>query len=392
MSTRAQTTTLQHWTFSNNNTDSAALRSPGLTASVPTFSSGFNVASGSTLLPYSPDHGMAYGPNTGLWTVASGGPGGNLNRNFYVQFTISANSNYNVHVDSISFYSAFVNSSSNTKLAIVSSSSNFTLYSSSVTGGIGIGAPLAGTANGAFTTPIVLNQAAVPTNFYTLALNGATGVNIPAGQSIQIRFYNSCGSATTNRYAMLKNVSVIGTITSVGSPLPVDIIQFSSAEKNGYREVTWSTGMETNIDHYELEQSKDGRVFQRIASIRSNNTNGSVYTVKTDATTNSTYYRLKVVNLVSGFSYSKIIHHLGESMSAVNLFPNPTKESIHIAYPEQLQGNKVCLYNSYGMCVQQCVLKNAYSTTIDLSRLASGLYHIQIKNGELKTCYSFIKE
>jgi pectinesterase len=211
---------LQLWPMNFNNADSADVRSAGVVATVPTFnklytSNGTTV----TVMPaYSTTYGQAFGATAngdGSWGTAAGGPGGNLNRTFYEQFTVTASATHSVRVDSFIVNSSFYNTSSNTKLAVVYSLSGFTSDSTSVSGGIGAdGASMPGTANGAFASPVVLiNETSGTVANYRFALNGATGVALASGQTLTIRLYYSCGSSSAGRYAKLKNVTVKGLAT-----------------------------------------------------------------------------------------------------------------------------------------------------------------------------------
>ncbi|MDB5252894.1 MAG: Pectinesterase [Flaviaesturariibacter sp.] len=203
---------LQHWPMTLSNADSAAIRSAGVTASTPTFKN-FYSSNGTTVAvvpAYSTARGQAFGPGTtgdGTWGTPSG-PGGNLSRVYYEQFTVTASSGYFVRVDSIIATSAFYNTSSNTKLAVVYSLSNFVSDSADVSA-----------AAGPFATPIALtNQTAGPTVVYAMSVNGATGITVPAGQTLTFRLYYSCGSTTAGRYALLKDVKVKGLATVASAP------------------------------------------------------------------------------------------------------------------------------------------------------------------------------
>ena len=107
-----------------------------------------------------------------------------------------------------------------------------TADSSNVTGGTALvppatSTPLLSTANGAFATPVLLLQSATgPVNIYAFALNEATGVVIAPGQTLTIRLYYSCGSSSTGRYAMLKDVKIRGAV-SAGGTLPLQLLQFT---------------------------------------------------------------------------------------------------------------------------------------------------------------------
>ena len=191
---------LQHWPFAQNNQDSPAIRSAGVVASAPTFSR-FAEAD-SLLLPYSATRGQVFAATSkGFWTTASGGPGGNLNRTSFEQFTITASAGYTTRIDSLLLNTAFYASSSNTKLAVVYSLSGFTTDSAEVTGYT-------------FATPLAVTQDNNgPSPLYRFPLNGSTGVTLTEGQTISIRLYFSCGSTSAGRFAQLKDVVVKGIAT-----------------------------------------------------------------------------------------------------------------------------------------------------------------------------------
>jgi pectinesterase len=204
---------LQHWPFTANANDSVSVRSAGVTASTPTLYRVYT--SNGTTVPaiaaYSPQFGQAIGATAngdGSWGTAAGGPGGTLQRTYYEQFTVTANSGYSVIVDSILATAAFYNTSSNTRLAVVYSRSNFTTDSTDVS-----------TIPGGFANPISLaNQTGGPTSVYKLEVAGAAGITLLPGQTLTFRFYFSCGSTSTGRYAMIKDVKVIGAAVPVVGP------------------------------------------------------------------------------------------------------------------------------------------------------------------------------
>lgn len=191
---------LQHWPLTQNNQDSAAIRSVGVVASAPTFRK-FAVAD-SLLAPYSPTRGQVFAATSkGLWTTAEGGPGGNLNRTNYEQFTITAATGYSIRVDSLKLNTAFYASASNIKLAVVYSRSGFTTDSTEVVG-----------YEFATQKPLTQDNNS-PSALYVFPLNGSTGVTLSEGQTISIRLYFTCGSTSPGRFAQLKDVIAKGTAT-----------------------------------------------------------------------------------------------------------------------------------------------------------------------------------
>jgi pectin methylesterase-like acyl-CoA thioesterase len=205
-----QSVNLQWWPMTRNNQDSTAVRVSGVAASTTTFRK-MVVSSGSaasTFAPYS-SRGQALAPLAeGSWLSSGGGNGSNLNRTYYEQFTVSSSGTTPVRIDSVQLNYHVNGSTSNTKLAVVSSRSNFVSDSADVTGGKGPAGTLLSTANGGFTTPIFSTASSAT---YRLAFAGATGVTLQPGQRLTFRMYFSCGStATSTRFGLLKNVIVKG--------------------------------------------------------------------------------------------------------------------------------------------------------------------------------------
>jgi pectinesterase len=200
--------TLIHWPLTRNNEDSAAVRATGVTATTPSFAR--MVVSNGTTVPdvpaYSGQRGQAFAATAdGFWTTASGGPGGNLNRAIYAQYTISTTTGYKARIDSLILNTAFYASSSNTKLAIVYSLSGFANDSTEVNGY-------------SFASPKVLVQDnSGPSVNLRMPLNGASGVQILNGQTLTIRLYYSCGSTSAGRYALLKDVIAKGLSVQDGA-------------------------------------------------------------------------------------------------------------------------------------------------------------------------------
>ena len=206
-----QSSTLQWWPMTRNNQDSTAVRVSGVAPSTTTFRK-MVVSSGSaaaTVAPYSSRYGQALAPLAeGSWLGSAGGNGSVLNRTYYEQFTVAPSGTTPVRVDSVLLNNFVLGSTSNTKLAVVWSRSNFVSDSADVTGGKGPNGTLLSTANGGFTTPIFTTGGSAT---YRLAFAGATGTTLQPGQRLTFRMYFSCGStATAARFAMLKNVIVKG--------------------------------------------------------------------------------------------------------------------------------------------------------------------------------------
>lgn len=228
----AQTPVFVQWPMMRNNADSVAVRSSGVTPGIPVFrryiiSNGQVPTGAAAFAPYS-SVGQAFGiaADGSGWssTLPSTGPGSAPKRVYYEQFSFTATAA--VKVDSVLF-SASVASSANGKVAVVYSRTNFATDSIDVTGGKGPSGVLPSTANATFGLSstgggvnTAVNGALVPqyvagapnsaTTFH-LALNGATGLAVPSGQTLSVRIYFGVGSTGIGRYVLLRNVTLKST-------------------------------------------------------------------------------------------------------------------------------------------------------------------------------------
>ncbi|MGY3087986.1 hypothetical protein ACVWYF_001019 [Hymenobacter sp. UYAg731] len=239
---RAQSQVLAQWALTSSNAPTYVTPTAGITAGAATLKR-LNTASSTS--PYSTTNGQSFAPDaTGLWTSGAGGPGGTLNRKYYEQFTVAANTGTAVvRLDSLILTSAFNNSTSNTKVAVVYSKTGFTTNDSTeISGGTtnnGTALTVPGSGVGNFTKSFaLLKNSAGPTNpidNYRLALNGGTGVTLAAGQTLSIRLYYACGSSSSAIYAMLKNVTAKGQALTVGTVATTTAqISFNTPAAGGY--------------------------------------------------------------------------------------------------------------------------------------------------------------
>lgn len=216
-------TILEEWPFTTNNQDSAAVRAAGVTPSVPVFNNLYssNGTTVTTVPAYSGTYGEAFSagstggatPGDGHWGTAYGGPGGNLSRTTYQQFTIIPSANYTMRVDSFIMNAAFYGTSSGTSMMVVYSLSNFVSDSTNVYG-YGFA-----TSGGAGVQDITLpNQTSGPTANWRLGLvGGGSGVTVPAGDTLTVRVYFTCSSSSSGRYATMLNVIAKGFTTQLPS-------------------------------------------------------------------------------------------------------------------------------------------------------------------------------
>ena len=183
---------------------------------------------------------------------------------------------------------------------------------------------------------------------------------------------------------------------SVVSALPVKLISFSGANDSKGNLLKWTTSNEINLSSYIIERSIDGRNFTNIGNVTANkNASANSYSFVdaniSDAAT--IYYRLKSVDAVGFFEYSKTIAITKSIKSLFNVYPNPVTSTINISHGKA-GANTVCrLYALNGkLILVQQVKENATQTSIDVSRLANGSYQLTLLNGLEKSSTIIIKK
>ena len=121
------------------------------------------------------------------------------------------------------------------------------------------------------------------------------------------------------------------------STLPVSLTNFTAKKNNKSIDLTWITEQESNMSHYDIQRSSDGRNFATIQSIQSRNSvSRTNYTLADAKPLNGvSYYRLKMIETDGSSSYSKIVPVHFATGSLVTLYPTIWKKgtTLNISNP-----------------------------------------------------------
>lgn len=210
----------------------------------------------------------------------------------------------------------------------------------------------AGPVNLSSTSRLIAGSGTITSNAY-IKMNGPT-LNIYDNSSISIKnknnYYFNWGSynspTNSTSYSTSSNSmncgganphacsapSVYGcaTLSSSGASactvLPVSLNNFAAEYISNHVELTWSTAEEINFDHFVIERSPDAGSWQSLGTVYSKYSSiGNTYYFTDGAVlSNTTYYRLRIVDKDGKISYSKIINiNTGDITNQVSIFPNP---------------------------------------------------------------------
>ena len=128
-------------------------------------------------------------------------------------------------------------------------------------------------------------------------------------------------------------------------PLPVYFISVLASIRDEVIDVSWKTGFESNLSHFEIQRSANGQQFESIGQVTASNLpNGNSY-VFTDQQPlpGKNYYRIKSVDLDATIKYSKtvlaFVIRLNEPV--FTLQPNPAQGKVWIDLEGKIEGTVI---------------------------------------------------
>lgn len=182
-------------------------------------------------------------------------------------------------------------------------------------------------------------------------------------------------------------------------PLPIELLSFTGEERNNHHLLKWTTNMEKNSSHFNIEHSVDSRFFKEIGMTNAqgeSSTSTNYEFVNKYPVLGDNYYRLKMIDLDGQYKYSNVILlRLLTNQSSIALFPNPSANVINLSFQH------VKAFTQYNLSIQDMHGKTVWqgnhehqgnAKVIDISNLASGMYLLHIKNMDVSETIKFRKE
>jgi uncharacterized repeat protein (TIGR01451 family) len=173
----------------------------------------------------------------------------------------------------------------------------------------------------------------------------------------------------------------ITQIRNAGS-LPLTLIRFRGIRAGNKDQLYWSTTNEVNTKLFEIERSSDGRKFSSAGFVNARGGGNGEYSFVTEASTNSTYYKLKMIDVDGAYKYSKVIMIKGETKAAFVVANNPVKDKLVInVLSSSLANTQARIINSGGVVVKTLMIKGTGPHTVSVSTLADGVYYLHTIGG-----------
>jgi len=222
-----------------------------------------------------------------------------------------------------------------------------------------------------------------------------------------INQFTANGPAGTVECAQIAAITGLQDLASnvfpSNSTLPVTLLNFSAAYRNGTTVLNWETENEVNFSHYEVERkTESGADYVTIDSKQANGNAGrSTYSSNDNISSVNdavNYYRIKMVDGDGKFTYSKVSKGSKEkkAISGISLSPNPVISSANATVRFDAARNSVVNLRVVDMAGRQVLAQQNNVTegtnsiqVNNLNRLQPGLYIIQLVNGNELSTYKF---
>ena len=223
---------------------------------------------------------------------------------------------------------------------------------------------------------------------------GGANAPAPSTTTAAIRMGGGCADTQNNLAdftAITPNPHNTSSAIAPCAVMPVTLGSFKGVYNQHESSVrlTWTTLSEENTDHFAVLRSADGNSWVYIGQIPAA---GNSSAMKTYAITDAqpkqgrNLYRLAQVDADHYTNYSDIVSiTLGKSAAGFTVAPNPANGSTWVRSANPVPtAVQIKVLNAAGRCVleQAASLSLATPVRLDLSRLTSGQYFIQVAGSE----------
>ena len=183
--------------------------------------------------------------------------------------------------------------------------------------------------------------------------------------------------------------------------LPVTLIDFTGFYNAGENHLEWQTATEINNDHFEVQRLSANDDFITIGTVKGAGTSDveNSYSLNDPSPMpGNNYYRLKQVDVDGNFTYSDIISIEAPAKGgiSVSLYPNPTKNTVNIAFSSlDAYTGVLTVTDIVGKVVYQSDIMLGTGTTItrlDMSGYEQGQYFVKLSTSASSTTCKVVKE
>jgi hypothetical protein len=231
--------------------------------------------------------------------------------------------------------------------------------------------------------------------------NGNTpGNHFPLQGKIEFQFSNNV-SVTFDDLNISANYFYPGGCAPSQSPLPVKLVSFQGNLNNGKVSLQWTVAQNEMNDHFEVQRSVDGKVFETSGIVVASSKYGTEsYSFSEAMSAEKTYYRLKMFDVNQVINYSKILVFKSDAVasgSALKIINNPAIDKVTMSYTvANNQTAQIKIYDMSGR-LQMNERINVYTgsnlMSVQLnSAFKTGMYVLEVSTPSDRQTAKFVKQ
>lgn len=191
------------------------------------------------------------------------------------------------------------------------------------------------------------------------------------GDSIVIRIVAWGGSHESGTLRIVNGTSFNGVA------LPLTLLAFEARAEQGQTILSWQTADEKSVAGFELERSRDGVGFQKVAFLPAKNLPQNHYQYRCDAASGKVFYRLKMMDLDGTFRYSPVRGVSGVLPAAIILYPIPAIDELTVS--GITKGVAFSVTDMQGKSLIQAYNHQEQLLKLDLRALPAGRYVLRLQ-------------
>ncbi|MEP6683223.1 MAG: M36 family metallopeptidase, partial [Parafilimonas sp.] len=177
------------------------------------------------------------------------------------------------------------------------------------------------------------------------------------------------------------------------SVLAVTFGNFTAEKQGSTALLNWTTTEESNTDKFIVERSTDGKNFTSIGEVKAavNSTAEQSYKfIDAYPAKGDDLYHIKEMDKDGKYNLSELRSlNFTDLRPYIKISPNPATDVVTINIPNNNQNLTVRLLSNNGQLIGNYIMSSE-SYTIDVSRLASGVYNITIDGTGYATKYKLV--
>jgi hypothetical protein len=224
-------------------------------------------------------------------------------------------------------------------------------------------------------------------------------LDLPCGSTVEV-MYNGMLKKATSGGGNSTLISICDTLEwkagdgdiigykkyHAGTSLPVSWLGMNAVVEGKDVIVTWSTGSEINNDFFSTEKTIDGITFTTVGTTKGagNSTITHNYRMADHHPFSGiSYYRVKQTDFDGNVSYSRLAAvNFHSKTGEVKFFPNPVTDNLYIVFPISDKSTYIVrIFDLKGSEVISPITSSVHKDNllfIDVSRIASGMYTVQV--------------